>query len=93
MAISLMQHLTVVPTVLASYWWDQRWASLISCITYHVYSRMHLTNVTGFWKTDQIVILGLFHFIGQLMATLVHYTYTVPLPGLANWSAFLERVL
>ena len=21
-------------------------------------------NVTGFWKTDQIVTLGLFHFIG-----------------------------
>ena len=36
--------------------------------------------VTGFWKTDQIVTLGLFHFIGPAngpMATLVHYTYTV----------------
>ena len=27
------------------------------------------------------------------MATLVHYTYTVQLPGLMDWSAFLERVL
>ena len=26
----------------------------------------------------------------QLMATLLHYTYTVPLPGLVDWSAFLE---
>ena len=26
------------------------------------------------------------------MATLVHYTYTVPLLGLGDWSAFLERV-
>ena len=25
------------------------------------------------------------------MATLVHYTYTVPLSGLADWSAFLYR--
>ena len=24
-----------------------------------------LQYVTGFWKTDQIVTLGLFHFIGQ----------------------------
>ena len=30
---------------------------------------------------------------GQLMNTLVHYTYTVPLPGLVDHSAFLERVL
>ena len=46
--------------------------------------------VTGFWKTDQIVTLGLFNFLAQLMATLVHYTYTVPSPGLVDWSAFLE---
>ena len=46
--------------------------------------------VTGFWKTDQIITLGLFHFLAQLMATLVHYTYTVPSPGLVDWSAFLE---
>ena len=26
------------------------------------------------------------------MATLVHYTYTVALPGLADWSVFLEQV-
>ena len=25
---------------------------------------IHATYVTGFWKTDQIVTLGLFHFIG-----------------------------
>ena len=24
------------------------------------------------------------------MATLVHYAYTMPLPGLVDWSAFLE---
>ena len=29
----------------------------------------------------------------QLMSTFVHYTYTVPLPGLVDWSAFLEQVL
>ena len=26
----------------------------------------------------------------QLIATLIHYPYTVALPALANWSAFLE---
>ena len=36
---------------------------------------------------------GLFHFIGPLMATRVHYTYTLPLQGLVDWSAFVERVL
>ena len=49
--------------------------------------------VTGFWKTDQIVTLGLFILLAQLMATLVHYTFTVPVSGLVDWSAFLERLL
>ena len=34
----------------------------------HAYYKEHSvishTYVTGFWKTDQIVTLGLFHFIG-----------------------------
>ena len=48
--------------------------------------------VTGFWKTDQIVTLGLFHLIGPVIATLIHYPFTVALPGLTDWSAFLEPV-
>ena len=51
------------------------------------------TFVIRFWKTDWILTLGLFHFIGQLMATLVHYTYTVPLPDLIDWCGFLEQLL
>ena len=31
--------------------------------------------------------------LAQLMAKFVHYTYTVLLPGLVDWSAFLEQVL
>ena len=52
-------------------------------------------DVTRFWKTEQIVILDLAYSIllPRLMATLIHYTSTVPLLGLVNWSAFLERVL
>ena len=50
------------------------------------------TYVTEFWKTVQVVTLVLFHFIGPVNATLIHYPFTVPLPGLANWSAFLEQV-
>ena len=49
--------------------------------------------VTGFWKTDRIVTLGLFHFIGPANG----YTHTLhiqlPLSGLVDWSAFLERLL
>ena len=46
--------------------------------------------VTGSWETDQIVTLGLLHFIGQLMATLVHYIFTMSVSGLVDWSGFLE---
>ena len=54
---------------------------------------VNIIYVTGFWITDRIVTLGLIHLMAQLMAMLVHYTYTVPLAGLVDWSAFLERVL
>ena len=51
---------------------------------------MQLLYVTGFWKADQIFTLGLFHLLTQLMAILIHHLCTVALPGLADWSAFLE---
>ena len=31
--------------------------------------------------------------LAQLMATLIHFPFSVPLLGLVDWSAFLERVL
>ena len=46
--------------------------------------------VTGIEKTDQIVIVDLFHLLAQLIATLIHYPFAVPLPDLTDWSAFLE---
>ena len=53
--------------------------------------------VTGFWKTDQIVMLSLFYyFIGpanKYTHTLAIYPFTVALQGLTDWSAFLEGVL
>ena len=49
--------------------------------------------MTGYWKTVWIIILGLFRFIGRLIATLIHYPCTVALTGLTEWSAFLEMVL
>ena len=46
--------------------------------------------MTGFWKTDQIVTLDLFHFIGPADG----YTCTLHIqPGLVGWYAFLEQVL
>ena len=54
-------------------------------------SVMSIKCVTGFWKTDRIVILGQFHYIGPaLIPTRIHYPYTVALLALADWSAFLE---
>ena len=56
---------------------------------------MHLNThlVAGYWKTNQNVTLGLFNFMAQLIATLIHYPCTVTLTTLADWSAFLELVL
>ena len=31
------------------------------------------TYVTGFWKSNEVVTLDLFHLLAQLIATLVHY--------------------
>ena len=53
--------------------------------TDHTYVHMY---VTGFWKINHTYSILLL----QLTATLIHYHCTVPLPGLANWSAFLDRI-
>ena len=42
-------------------------------------------------ENDEIFILGLYILLLQLIAVLIHYPYTMPLPGLANCSAFLEQ--
>ena len=53
-----------------------------------------LINVTGFWKTDQNITLGLFHFIAQPRNSYI-YTLYLPMncgtPGLADWSALVEH--
>ena len=49
--------------------------------------------MNGFAKIDHNVTLGQSHFIGQLLAILIHYLCTVVLMGLVDWSAFLELVL
>ena len=48
--------------------------------------------VTGFWKTDQDVTLGLFHFIGpaKQLHSYIHYPWALLI--LVDWSAFLEQV-
>ena len=52
----------------------------------------YIIYVTGYWKTDRNVTLGLFHFIGPADS----HTHSLPmhcaLIGLADWSAFLELV-
>ena len=47
--------------------------------------------VTGFWKTNQIVTLSTYSILlAQLITTHIHYPFTVPLPSLTDWSAFIE---
>ena len=53
----------------------------------------HHIIVTGFWKTDQNVTLGLFHFIGQTNGYTRILHITVSVSGLVDWSAFLEQLL
>ena len=48
MATSLLQQTTIVPTILSSYWWPQGCASLISCVLYHIYLKMHLTIFSSY---------------------------------------------
>ena len=59
----------------------------------HVGHQVQRQIVTGYWKTDQNVTLGLFHLLAQLIDILIHYPSTVALTGLADWSVFLELVL
>ena len=40
-----------------------------------------------------LCIYGIPFLLLQLIATLIYYPYTVPLPALANWYAFLEQIL
>ena len=54
---------------------------------------MKKVYVTGFWKTDQDVTLGLFHLIGpakQLHSYITHLLWALLV--LVDWSAFLEQV-
>ena len=37
--------------------------------------------MTGYWKTDRIVTLGLFHFIGPADG----YTHTLPMHCCIDW--------
>ena len=44
--------------------------------------------MTGFWKTNHTVILGLFHFTTPI-AALIYTSHT----AISNWFAFLELFL
>ena len=46
-----------------------------------------------FGKPTEMSHLANCTFLAQLIATLIHYPCTVVIPGLAAWSAFLERIL
>ena len=46
----------------------------------------------NFGKLTKLSHYAYFILLAQLIATLILYPFTVPLPGLANWSAFLEQL-
>ena len=50
----------------------------------------HLHLQLNFGKLSNMSHLAYSILLAQLIATLMHYPFTVPLPGFANWSAFLE---
>ena len=58
---------------------------MFHCIPYELY-------VTEFWEAYQICHTYSILFL-HLISTFMHYPCTVPLPGLANCSAFLEQIL
>ena len=58
-------------------------------IAIHVNAHYIYIYATGFWKTNQIVTLGLFHFISPANGC----TQTLFIHSAITWSAFLEPVL
>ena len=66
------------------YYWT---TNVRMCVYICIYVCMYVCMciyVTGFWKTDQIVTLGLSILLTQLVATLIHYIFTVPVSGLVD---------
>ena len=45
-----------------------------------------------FGKPTKMSHFANYTFLAQLIATFIHYPCTVAIPGLAAWSAFLERI-
>ena len=66
----------------------------MKCLIINITANMYESFVIRFRKTNQIIILGLFHFNGPatVIATCIQYPFTVPLPGLADWFAFLAQI-
>ena len=48
---------------------------IVAMTILHQHKYIHAVNVIGFWNTEQIVTLGLFHFIGPANG----YTHTLPI--------------
>ena len=47
----------------------------------------------GFGKPTKLSQQTYSILLAQLVATLIHHPFTVPLSGYAEWSAFIEQVL
>ena len=52
-------------------------------VSNHSVAVIHI-NCDCMLETNQIVTLGLFHLLAQLIATLIQYPFIVLLPGLAG---------
>ena len=74
-------------------WTNKYWNSII---TYYMVIKSNIATHNiwlDFGKLTELSHLAYSIILAELIATLVHYTYTVQLPGLVDWSAFLEQVL
>ena len=54
---------------------------------------VHIRMSLDFGKLTEMSHLINCTFLAQLIAKLIHYPWTVAIPGLADWSAFLKRIL
>ena len=76
---------------------------MYACMYVCTYARMYICKYLciyayvcmwlDFGKPNELSHKAYFILLAQLITTLIHYPFTVPLPGLADWCAFLEWVL
>ena len=79
-------HLLLSTRMFQTYRWN-----LVSIIILVAHEYRNSDLWLDFRKTAKLSHWVCSILLAQLIATLIHYPFTVPLPGLSDWSAFLYR--